>query len=614
MNLLSYLVIAWLYLPYTSSDRAHCEVMSFETAITIEPDGKKIVSKDISIVVNDRAGEWITERSIWYNGKKNRVLSLEAQIIDRNGEVVKTLKKKNITDRSAIGGVAWYTDDFIKEFQLLHHKYPYQLKFSYKQKFDEYLDIEDWDPYLYYSVPTRYAKLEVTNHSDIELYIWESDSSITKTQVSKVQTKWEINNAPKLKEEILAPPLYEQSPRVIIRPNRFSYGSIGSNDSWQSFGDWSLALQQNCNDLSLSDQESIRALVANMDNDHDKIKAIYNQMQDEVRYIYVGVEYGGLQSYPASYVSDNKFGDCKALTTYMQSALAAVNIPSYRTTVYAGDDPIKVIDSLPSHQSNHVILCIPLERDTVWLENTSNINPYNYLGSFTQNRKALLMKPSGSQLVDLPSFDMKSVTSYRIFNLELVDDKLQGNVQGQYRGEKYDELISFEYQLSDTEKRNALKKYSPSYSSFEIERADRNQKFVNINTEMSLDNKVKSYGVNKAVFIPNSNLVNLEKPEKRTSELRIRIPENLTDSIYFNIDTQQYTQIELPADTLLSIVNYPDCQYSLSFSQSEGAILCIRKLQYPIYTFDVGQPFVDFYTFIDDIKNIERKTYIKLKP
>ena len=133
-------------------------------------------------------------------------------------------------------------------------------------------------------------------------------------------------------------------------------------------------------------------------------------MQDNTRYVNVTLGIGGMKPYPAEYVSNNKYGDCKALTNYMKALLQCAGIESYYSTIYAGgtapgSDPLKC----PGQQFNHVILAVPLENDTLWLENTSNTNPFAYPGTFTQNRQALLVDGSKSRLVRTPSLNETDV-------------------------------------------------------------------------------------------------------------------------------------------------------------------------------------------------------------
>jgi hypothetical protein len=53
---------------------------------------------------------------------------------------------------------------------------------------------------------------------------------------------------------------------------------------------------------------------------------------------------------------------------------------------------------------NHIITCVPLQKDTMWLECTSQTESPGYTGSFTGNRKALLISDTGGVVVNTPKF------------------------------------------------------------------------------------------------------------------------------------------------------------------------------------------------------------------
>ena len=106
----------------------------------------------------------------------------------------------------------------------------------------------------------------------------------------------------------------------------------------------------------------------------------------------------------------------------MKSALATVGIESYYTLIYGDSKPIKIDQRIPSQQFNHVILCVPLEQDTVWLENTSSSSPFNYLGVFTQNRKGLLVNGDKSELVNTPALTQEQCLIESKFGFSLDTD------------------------------------------------------------------------------------------------------------------------------------------------------------------------------------------------
>jgi hypothetical protein len=123
------------------------------------------------------------------------------------------------------------------------------------------------------------------------------------------------------------------------------------------------------------------------------------------------------------------YGDCKALTNFMKSLLDYAGIESYYTTVQSGRQPGEILREIPSQQFNHAVLTVPLGNDTLWLENTSNSNPFGYAGTSIRNRTALLVDHGRSRLIRIPALREDEVRESR--RIEYMLD-IAGNAEALY--------------------------------------------------------------------------------------------------------------------------------------------------------------------------------------
>jgi hypothetical protein len=190
---------------------------------------------------------------------------------------------------------------------------------------------------------------------------------------------------------------------VSLAINNFShYGFHGDLSSWKNFGLWINNLYSGLDILSPNRQQFFIDLTKNASTQNEKINIIYNYLQKNFRYVSIQLGIGGLRPFPAEFTDQKKYGDCKSLSNYMKAALKAVGIKSYVAIINAEYNEEPVDPDFPSNDFNHVILCVPEQHDSVWLECTSSETSFNELGSFTENRNALLITDEGGVLVSTP--------------------------------------------------------------------------------------------------------------------------------------------------------------------------------------------------------------------
>ena len=397
-------------------------ILDYKTVVKVEK-GKLVQEKTIYIQINNKQADWISDIEISY-GEDDKLEILEASILNKSGELVRSLKKKEIVTKSDISNGIFYENNFVQEFKLKWHEYPYFIRYSYRHTTDNFLYIARWYPILYKSVPVLRASLEVYIPKEMKVFMNSTDS-IKHTVDSTIEGDkytWTSSYTDQIKNQPFDLNIMERIPCVGIVPEQFKYSLDGSFKSWATYGLWQSQIIDGLDELTLSEQKMVDNMVTGITDKKEIIKRLYYYLQDNTRYINVAIDEGGMIPYPASYVCTNKYGDCKALTIYMKALLKYAEIPSYYTLVNAGVNAVKIEKDFPSQQFNHVILSIPLEKDTIWLENTSKYMPFNYLGTFTQNRYGLFINGNDSRLVKLPPLDMASVENKSTYQFLLDSD------------------------------------------------------------------------------------------------------------------------------------------------------------------------------------------------
>ncbi|MEP2024075.1 MAG: DUF3857 domain-containing protein [Reichenbachiella sp.] len=606
------LISSWLSILLSESPDGF--IKNYQTHVSFVK-GKMIVSKRLLAQINNAEGNSFAEIQIGYS-ETNSISNLSASILNISGQKIRSLKNKNIRDRNYISGYNSYSDYRIKEFDLIHNEYPYLLEYSYDIEYDQFI-FEKWYP-NYKNLYTKEAELIIEYPHEFQIQIISDAADSINPKMSKSETIkqiWSFSDINRIEEENQGPNWKELSPSISIIPETFFYGFEGHSSSWQDYGNWVNSLSMGHNDLSPEQISKVKAKVAGIHDKKEIAKILFNDLQDEMRYVNISMDIGGMKPFPASFVEQNKYGDCKALTYYMKSLLELFAIQAYPVDVYWSSNPMIINENAYTQQFNHVFLCVPIDGDTVWLENTSQTQPFNYIDTNKQGEKGLLIKNGASRLITLPKQSIEDVKSVMVLELKLQeDDVLLGKLDATYRGDKFETFsyINQNWQKSDQDswmKRNLRPKSSELYS-WDFSTRDRNKPFIEMSASLDFSNQTKKYGSNLVVFVPDSDLPNLEPPSQRKYDFRYRVPLYNIDTITFELDTARYSKTILP-ETQLLLTDFAD--YKIKFDKKDNIIKCIRSLKIHSNTFTPGESYKKIYKFIEDIKAIERQTYIQLR-
>ena len=566
--------------------------------------GNKLIRTDTVVIqINSRMGDSDADIAISYT-RKDKITIGDAWIEDMTGNVVRRLKTNEIKTCNAISEYSLYEDNFIKTFQLKYNTYPYKIVYSCQIIYSDFLSLFSWNPQYGRQQNIRRFKFTVEVPQDYPIKYRQK--AMDEPQINKretfVQYVW-TGNYKSAKKEVEADES-EKLPEIEVLPLTFKYGINGSWESWTSFGDWVAALNRNMDVLPPTEKQNIDRLLSGVTGNKEKIRILYKYLQAYTRYVNVKIDLGGLRTYPASYVSVNKYGDCKALCNYMKSMLAYAGIPAYYTLIYGGERPDTIDKSFPFQVFNHVIVTVPLGNDTVFLECTSKNFPFGYLGTFTQNRDAFMITPGGSRLIQTPALTPEDVLCKRIIR---VDESNHAEIEMVCRGSDYEELTYFnreadKNQMDKYVRSDLLSDISSSVSSWELLESGDDKPEITLKATAGLQNSIKKYGNNWA--LPNFpyELPGFEPADKRTENVRIFYPVFRQDLIYYHLGNRSISRFPDPV-AIQTKYGYYTMNYKLT---DDNQVLITKELliRPGIWTLD---EYSDFYNFISSIKNTEKK-------
>ncbi|HEY6062320.1 MAG TPA: hypothetical protein VIV35_01855, partial [Chitinophagaceae bacterium] len=347
----------------------------------------------------------------------------------------------------------------------------------------------------------------------------------------------------------------------------------------------------------------------------EKIERLYEYMQKNTSYISIQLGIGGWQPFDAKYVAAKAYVDCKALTNYMYSLLKEAGIASSYTLIRAGKNANKVLPDFPSQQFNHVILCVPLQTDTMWLECTSQTLPAGYLGEFTCDRYALLINENGGTLVRTPKYGVRENLEMRHIEATLDDEAmLQVKAFTRYGGLQQDLYHDLIHSLSKDKVKEFLHE-ELDFATYEISSFDYRETRSSLPAvEESLDITVSNYATitGKRLFIIPNVMTRMHRKlsadDERKFDLELGFAYKDVDTVEINLPAG-YTTESMPQDVLL---NSEFGKYTCSVRLVGTQLFYCRSMEYYGGRFP-ARVYAELVKFYETIYKADRNKVVLVK-
>jgi hypothetical protein len=542
--------------------------------------------------------------------KFRKIKNISCVVYNAAGDKVKSLANDKILDVTAISGYSLFEDSRVKVVDPDYALFPFTVVIEWEEVYEGSLSYPFWTPYSDYQVSVQHSGLKVKLESTMKplryLEMYGAPACVKSSAEQMNIYEWNLNNLPAIKSEPYSGGLDDYTPTVFLAPGDFTMDSYdGNSESWENFGKWNLELQKGRDGLSPETVNKIKELVKNETSEREKIRLIYRYMQQKVRYVNLALGIGGWQPMDAARTDQVSYGDCKGLSFYMKSLLNIVEIPSLYTIVRATSNANPIFSDFPSNQFNHIILCVPIENDTIWLECTSQRIPFNYLGSFTDDRDVLLITENGGKLVHTPVYGLNdNISNTRIDAVLDTEGNLSATVKANHHGLFYDnmdDVIGMDEHdrkefLMESISLPGIELKSYSYTSVPDQPI--------INQQIAFDVRKYSNVINKQIIL-RPNILNrvTEAPEtvaNRKSRLQLRRDWQENDTISISIPASAKIG-SLPKDVDL-ISDFGE--YHTKYIQDGNKLLYIRTLIRKKGNFEPTR-YTEFVTYMEKIRKAD---------
>src|ERR1700691_4762713 len=171
--------------------------------------------------------------------------------------------------------------------------------------------------------------------------------------------------------------------------------------TWAQVAGWYANLEKGRSDPTPEIRAKTQELIQGRATELDKIAALYDYVEKNIRYVSLSFGLGRYQPHSAADVFNNQYGDCKDKHTLLAAMLQAANIPSDAVLIPFASD---LDTSIPSpSQFDHVITAVPADNGLLWMDSTAEVAPFRLLSPALRNKSSLLVAPDGAgRIVETP--------------------------------------------------------------------------------------------------------------------------------------------------------------------------------------------------------------------
>jgi|WetSurMetagenome_2_1015567.scaffolds.fasta_scaffold04981_1 hypothetical protein len=578
-----------------------------ETFEIISPSNAKEHTKAVVTILN-QDGRFFSV----YNGMTDKFSSTHLEkivIYDANGKKVKSFGPSRVEAVPAFT-INIYDDNYYYRLDPDYRTYPFTVEIETTEDYKGLFQMPSWYFHPCYNVSTEKSVLKVITPANYKLRYYENNNpgkvNIT-NDGGKLTHVWQAENVSAMLEEPLSVSLEKYTPSVDLAPSDFEIdGRKGNQASWESLGSFIASLNKGRTTIEGETENMVKSILATTPDTVEIIRKLYKYLQDKTHYVSIAIGIGGWQPLTAQTVDAKSYGDCKALSNYMKSLLQLAGIKSNYTLVMSGSSEDDIYD-FPSAKFNHAILSVPRGADTIWLECTNQYSPFNYLGSFTDDRHVLLITDNGGKLVKTPKYSADQNHLYRKANVT-IDPSGNGtaDVSTEFSYVFFDQMRGLLYTDQEGRKKaitNSIDIPGFTLVNFSVRQPDKDQPVFNESISLKLTKYATLMG--DRMLLPVNLMDRVERLPSNVADRKMDIEfkrdRMLVDEVIYKIPSN-YSVPSVPSPIEITS---PFGHYKAEITVNGNEVTYKREIRYNkgIYPVSQYQQLLDFYKSVSSADN-----------
>ncbi|WP_163327745.1 DUF3857 domain-containing protein [Desulfurobacterium thermolithotrophum] len=370
------------------ADTYGAEILYDHTFIKFFPDGRKIWKEERAIKILDKRGiKDFGEIVIPFSTEHQKLKILYAYTVLPNGKIVKPDKKAfNIVYPPFVSEAPIYSDLKYQTISMPAVTKGAIIKYAFEvETVKPYMKNEFWSTNFFQDeYPIKEASF--TAYIPKGKYFKYKEYNMTEKPQVKEESNykvlsWKLRDIPPIEKEPNMPPMGELVKKVVIT----------SLKNWNQVAKWYSDLAREAIEPDETIIKTVQEITAGKRTQEEKIRAIYNFVAQNIRY--VGMEFGinGYKPHRASEILKNRYGDCKDHATLLISMLKVIGVKGYPVLIPTLSTPNMDPEVPIPTAFNHEIAAIKTENGYLFMDTTSDVTPIGYLPAGDQGRRVLIV-------------------------------------------------------------------------------------------------------------------------------------------------------------------------------------------------------------------------------